>query len=96
VLRSGGCSLGQQFLSSNFEGVFCREKENHHSVSVRSRHVLLKEKLAAKLALEEEKERQRTEEQKKLQEKRKEQAEALTQHKIQQQMLAERLKKVCP
>jgi hypothetical protein len=58
--------------------------------------VLLKEKLAAKLALEEEKERQRTEEQKKLQEKRKEQAEALTQCKIQQQMLAERLKKVCP
>ncbi|CAK9217867.1 unnamed protein product [Sphagnum troendelagicum] len=69
------------------------EKENHHSVSVRSRHVLLKEKLVAKLALEEEKERQRTEEQKKLQEKRKEQAEALTQRKIQQQMLAERLKK---
>ncbi|CAK9215864.1 unnamed protein product [Sphagnum troendelagicum] len=83
-------SFGNLTIVSNG---WTEEKENHHSVSVRSRHVLLKEKLAAKLALEEEKEQQRTEEQKKLQEKRKEQAEALTQRKIQQQMLAERLKK---
>ncbi|CAM6024856.1 unnamed protein product [Sphagnum balticum] len=59
----------------------------------RSRHMLLKEKVAAKLALEKEKERQRSEEQKKLQEKRKEQAEALAQRKLQEQKLAEKLKK---
>ncbi len=56
--------------------------------------MLLKEKVAAKLALEKEKERQRSEEQKKLQEKRKEQAEALAQRKLQEQKLAEKLKKV--
>jgi hypothetical protein len=55
--------------------------------------MLLKEKVAAKLALEKEKERQRSEEQKKLQEKRKEQAEALAQRKLQEQKLAEKLKK---
>jgi hypothetical protein len=55
--------------------------------------MLLKEKVAAKLALEKEKERQRSEEQKKLQEKRKEQAEALAQRKLQEHKLAEKLKK---
>ncbi|CAM6033742.1 unnamed protein product [Sphagnum compactum] len=71
-----------------------KEESHHQSASVsRSRHMLLKEKVAAKLALEKEKERQRSEEQKKLQEKRKEQAEALAQRKVQEQKLAERLKK---
>lgn len=73
----------------------CRKKESHESVSVsRSRQVLLKKKVAKKLAEEKEKERQRLEELKKLQEKRKEQAEALAERKMQEHKVAERQRKV--
>jgi len=87
-------SLGSHSPTIISNGLIVKEESHHQSASVsRSRHMLLKEKVAAKLALEKEKERQRSEEQKKLQEKRKEQAEALAQRKLQEHKLAEKLKK---